>query len=123
MVGDSRRPVRRIGLVLAGVLLYSSAFAQTTDPQSLVAEGERLAWLRAWTKAEPLFSEAERVFAVRGDKRNALYAAINALRGQLPRLPVPEVSTRLAEHLEDPLVLGDDRLRLRTLIIKAETDE
>lgn len=123
MVWDRSQLVRRVGFIVAAVLLYSPAFAQTADPQSLVAEGERLVWLRAWTKAEPLFSEAERGFAARGDKRNALYAAINALRGQLPRLPVPEVSQRLADHLEDPLVLADDRLKLRTLIIKGETDE
>lgn len=36
---------------------------------------------------------------------------------------MPEVSQRLADHLEDPLVLADDLLKLRTLIIKAETDE
>src|SRR5437762_43643 len=123
MVRDLRQPVRRLGLALAAIFLCSPAFAQTADPQSLVGEAERLVWLRAWTKAEPLFSEAERAFAARGDTRNALYAEINALRGNLPRLPVPEVSSRLAEHLEDPLVVADDHLRLRTLIIKAETDE
>jgi CHAT domain-containing protein/tetratricopeptide (TPR) repeat protein len=115
--------VRRIGLGLAVVLLSCSVSAQVSDPERLVAEGDRLAWLRAWTKAEPLYSEAERTFTARGDERNALYTRINSLRGRLPRLPVPEVSEQLAEYLEHPLVLGDDRLRLRTLIIKGETDE
>ena len=59
----------------------------------------------------------------RGDQRNALYAEISVLRGQLPRLPVPEVSARLAEYLEDPVVQADDRLRLRCLVIKGETDQ
>jgi hypothetical protein len=68
------------------------------------------------------FREAERAFTARDDERNALYAAINVLRGQLPRLPVPEISDRLAEYLEHPLVKADDRLRLRTLVIKGETD-
>jgi hypothetical protein len=36
---------------------------------------------------------------------------------------VAEVSARLAEYLEQPLVRADDRLRLRGLIIKGETDE
>lgn len=112
----------RVWLLLGAVFLCSPVFAQPIDPQSLIAEGERLVWLRAWTKAEPLFSQAERAFATSGDRRNALYAAINALRGQLPRLPVPEVSERLAQHLENPIVQADDRLRLRCLIIKGETD-
>jgi hypothetical protein len=83
----------------------------------LVQQADRLAWLKNWTRAEPLYGEAQRLFAARGDRRNALYAEINALRGQLPRLPVAEVSQRLAEYLDDPLVQSDARLRLRTLVI------
>lgn len=123
MVSDRNCLFWRAGLVVAAVLLWSPAFAQSADPQQLLAEAERLAWLKAWTRAEPLFAEAGRAFASRGDQRNALYAEINALRGRLPRLPVPEVSERLADYLESPIVLDDDRLRLRALIIKGETDE
>jgi CHAT domain-containing protein len=108
--------------VVVAVLLCSPAIAQESDPHKLLAEADRLAWLRAWTKAEPLFAAAERAFAAQGDQRNAMYAHVSALRGQLPRLPVPEVSERLAELLDDPLVFGDERLRLRALIIKGETD-
>jgi CHAT domain-containing protein/Tfp pilus assembly protein PilF len=115
--------IRRIGLLLSVLLVWPPASAQTSDPEALLVEAERLAWLRAWTKAELLYSKAERQFAARGDERNALYARISALRGRLPRLPVPEVSDQLAEYLEHPLVIADDRLRLRTLIIKGETDE
>src|SRR5262249_54542059 len=66
--------------------------------------------------------EAQRLFTSRGDRRNALYAEINALRAQLPRRSVPEVSQRLTEYLDDPLVQSDARLHLRTLVIKGETD-
>src|SRR5439155_26220697 len=58
-----------------------------------------------------------------GGKRNGLYAEVSRLRGQLPTLPVPEVSERLADYLDDPIVQSDERLRLRVLIIKGETDE
>lgn len=122
MAWDGRRSIRWIGLVFAYVFLAPPASAQTVDPHALVAEGERMVWLRAWPKAEPLFRAAERIFAARGDRRNALYAAVNALRGELPRLPVPEVSDRLAEYLANPLIQSDDRLRLRCLIVKGETD-
>ena len=94
-----------------------------SDTTKLIQEADRLAWLRAWSAAEPLYAEAEKLFSARGDQRNALYAQISALRGQLPRLPVSEVSARLAEYLEHPLLQADDRLRLRCLIIKGETDE
>lgn len=100
----------------------SSAEAQPADPHKLLAEADRLAWLRAWTRAEPMYAQARKSFAAAGDKRNALYAEICQLRGSLPKLAVPEVSERLEAYLDDPLVQADDRLRLRLLVIKGETD-
>jgi CHAT domain-containing protein len=94
-----------------------------TDPHALLQEADRLAWMKAWTKAGPLFAEARRQFEARGDRRNALYAEINQLRVQLPRLAVPDVSQRLEAYLDDPLVQSDDLLHLRCLVIKGETDE
>src|SRR3954471_23925021 len=105
------------------VLLCPPALAQISDPHKLLAEADRLAWLRVWTRAEPLYASARDAFIANGDDRNALYAEVNRLRGQLPTLAVPEVSERLSDYLENPLVQGDDRLRLRVLIIKGETDE
>src|SRR5918999_4548363 len=111
-----------VGTLLA-LLQYSPAFAQVTDPHKLLAEADRLAWLRVWTRAEPLYAHAREAFVRSGDRRNALYAEVSRLRGQLPTLPVPEVSERLSDYLDDPLVQNDERLRLRVLIIKGETDE
>ncbi|MEO7791888.1 MAG: CHAT domain-containing protein [Vicinamibacterales bacterium] len=76
-----------------------------------------------WTRAEPLYAEAQRLFTARGDLRNARYAEINRLRGQLPRMAIAEASQRLADFLDDPIVLADDAVRLRCLVIKGETDE
>jgi hypothetical protein len=109
-----------LGVALASVVLGFSVSAQdASDPERLLEQADRLAWLKAWTRAEPLYQEAGRLFTTRGDRRNALYAEVNRLRGELPRLPIAEVSQRLAEYLDDPLVQTDDRLRLRCLIIKA----
>jgi len=110
-------------VVVVAVLMCRAAFAQTPDPQKLLAEADRLAWLRLWTRAEPLYAKAQETFTTAGDKRNALYAEVSRLRAQLPTLPVPEVSERLSLYLEDPIVQNDERLRLRVLIIKGETDE
>jgi hypothetical protein len=54
-----------------------------------------------------LVAQAARLFAMRGDRRNTLYAEINQLRGELPRLSVPEASQRLADYVEDPLLQSD----------------
>ena len=114
--------VGNVGVVLAFVLC-SPALAQVTDPHKLLAEADRLAWLRVWTRAEPIYAQAREAFVRSGDRRNALYAEVSQLRGQLPTLPVPEVSERLSAYLDDPVVQNDERLRLRVLVIKGETDE
>src|SRR2546425_7818213 len=113
----------RVGLGLLGCAVASLAEGQASGPANLLVEADRLAWLRVWTRAEPLYAKAREEFARVGDTRNALYAEVSQLRGQLPRLAVPDVSERLSAYLEDPVVRGDERLRLRVLIIKGETDE
>lgn len=115
--------VGSVGTLLAALLCSLPAVAQDSDPHKLIAEADRLAWLRVWTRAEPLYAKAREAFIANGDERNALYAEVSRLRGQLPTLPVPEVSERLADYLDDPIVQSDERLRLRVLIIKGETDE
>src|SRR5690606_4581580 len=122
MTCDHRHLVSIVGTLLA-LLQCLPAVAQVADPHKLLAEADRLAWLRVWTRAEPLFAKAREAFLARGDERNALYAEVSRLRGQLPTLPVPEVSERLSEYLDHVLVQSDGRLRLRVLVIKGETDE
>src|ERR1043165_90471 len=73
---------------------------------------ERLAWLRNWTAAQPYYAEAERSFEAVGDRRNATFARISRIRGELHRLALIETSQRLATELEDPLMESDLRLRL-----------
>ena len=122
MTCDRFHLVGIVGTLLAA-LLCPPVVAQTSDPHKLIAEADRLAWLRVWTRAEPLYAKAREAFIASGDERNALYAEVSRLRGQLPTLAVPEVSERLSDYLENPLVQNDERLRLRVLIIKGETDE
>ncbi|MBN9657109.1 MAG: CHAT domain-containing protein [Acidobacteria bacterium] len=88
-----------------------------------MAKADRLADLRAWARAEPFFIEAERGFTQAGDSRNALLAKLGRMRGELPRRSITEVSQELADILESPLATTDDRIRLRCLVIKGETDE
>src|SRR5688500_17389786 len=122
MTCDRYHLVGIVGTLLTA-LLCPPAVAQTSDPQKLIAEADRLAWLRVWTRAEALYAKAREAFIASGDERNALYAEVSRLRSQLPTLPVPEVSERLSVSLDNPLVQNDEQLRLRVLIIKGETDE
>ena len=91
-------------------------------PETQLAEAERLAWVKNWTRAEPFFAAAEQGFQARGDKRNALFAQVGRLRGQLPKLPLAETSDTLATLLDDPLVQNDPELKLRCLAVKGDVD-
>jgi CHAT domain-containing protein len=122
MTCDRLHLVGIVGTLLA-LLQYSPAVAQVSEPHKLLAEADRLAWLRVWTRAEPLYAKARDAFIANGDQRNALYAEVSQLRGRLPTLPVPDVSERLSDYLDNPAVRSDERLRLRVLVIKGETDE
>src|SRR5215471_20179759 len=104
------------------IQISTAVLAQDGNAEAVLAEADRLAWLKNWHRAEPLFAKAEQMFKERGDRRNELYARIGRLRGQLPTLANAEVSATLADMLTDPLVKGDARLRLRCLVVKGDTD-
>lgn len=84
--------------------------------------GERLAWLRNWNAARPFYAKAEQQFEAAGDRRNALFANISRLRGELDNRPYLETSAYLGNLLEDLLLQSDLALRLRCLAVKGDVD-
>ena len=82
--------IQVLAVYAAAFVLGHSAFGQQGEAERLIAEGDKLAWLKNWQAAEPFFEKAEVLFRERGDKRNELYARISRMRGQLPsRVLVP----------------------------------
>ena len=115
--------VRLTALVAVMAVPWGLASAQDApDPETLLQRADAFAWRKDWTQATSLFADAQRLFAARGDARNALYAEINTVRGDRRHRPVAETSQRLGDYLDHPLMQRDEPLRLRTLVIKAETD-
>src|SRR5947209_2418692 len=112
---EDAAPIHRVSRLVIAVVIVASAvgnaYAQTAA--DMLAEADRLAWLKNWSRAEPLFSKAEEMFAAAGDERNALYARISAIRGRLPQLRLIEVSQTLSYYLDNPIVQNDSKLRLR----------
>jgi CHAT domain-containing protein/tetratricopeptide (TPR) repeat protein len=121
---DHWASVHRItGLAISFVIMATAivnAHAQTAA--DMLAEADRLAWLKNWSRAEPLFSKAEEMFTAAGDQRNALYARISAIRGRLPQLSLIEVSQTLSDYLGNPIVQNDPKLKLRCLVVKGDVD-
>src|SRR5260370_4874876 len=91
--------VRRVTICifLCGVV-WTLAQAQTTtdDPDVLLKKALHLGDLYNWADAAPMFTEAEQLYTVRGDGRNALYAHVGLLLSLMAKLSLPEVFEELA---------------------------
>ena len=64
--------IQVLAVYAAAFVLGHSAFGQQGEAERLIAEGDKLAWLKNWQAAEPFFEKAEILFRERGDKRNEL---------------------------------------------------
>jgi len=92
------------------------------NPQLLLAEANRLAWLFNWPKAEPLYIRAEQLFKEKGDTRNEIYARVGRIRAHAEMMSWVDVSEMLTRQLDIPVVRGDPRLKLWCLAAKGYTD-
>jgi len=92
------------------------------NPELLLAEANRLAWLFNWPKAEPVYVRAEELFKERGDTRNEIYARVGRIRAQAETMSWVDVSEMLGKQLEIPVVKSDPKLRLWCLAAKGYTD-
>jgi CHAT domain-containing protein len=92
------------------------------NPEILLAEANRLAWLFNWPKAEPLYARAEELYREKGDTRNEVYARVGRIRAQSETTSWVDVSKMLGQQLELPVAKTDQQLRLWCLAAKGYTD-
>ena len=92
------------------------------NPEILLAEANRLAWVFNWPKAQPLYVRAEELFREKGDTRNDVYARVGRIRAQSETMSWTNVSKMLGQELDRPIVKSDQPLRLWCLAAKGYTD-
>ena len=92
------------------------------NPEILLAEANRLAWLSNWPKAEPLYVRAEELFRENGNTRNEVYARVGRIRARSEQMSWVDVSKMLGQQLELPVAKSDQQLRLWCLVAKGYTD-
>src|SRR6516164_3061117 len=92
------------------------------NPEILLAEANRLAWVFNWPKAQPLYVRAEELFREKGDTRNDVYARVGRIRAQSETMSWTNVSKMLGQQLDLPIVKSDQPLRLWCLAGKGYTD-
>lgn len=95
---------------------------ESTDPEQLLAEANRLTWLFNGPAADPLYARAESLFRQAGDRRDELYAKIGRLRAEAETMSFVDISNYLAAELKTPLVQSDPELKLWCLTSKGYTD-
>src|SRR5262245_33833524 len=94
--------------------------SQEQDPDRLLEEAERLAWLNNWDKAGPLYKRAEAFLSQSGDRRRLMLAKIGHIQASMQGRFLPDLSHELAKDLENPIIQNDPGLKLRWLVAKAE---
>src|SRR6266576_703538 len=92
------------------------------NPEILLAEANRLAWLFNWPKAEPLYARAEELYREKGDTRNDVCACVGRIRAQSETMSWVDVSKMLGQQLQLPVAKSDQQLRLWCLAAKGYTD-
>ena len=92
------------------------------NPEVLLAEANRLAWVFNWPKAQPLYIRAEELFQEKGDTRNEVYARVGRIRAQSETMSWTDVSKMLGQQLDLPIVKSDEPLRVWCLAAKGYTD-
>lgn len=85
-------------------------------------EANHLSWVLNWSAAGPLYQRAEKLFTIKGDRRNALYAKVGAMRSDAESMSFVDLSEFLGSELSDPIVKEHPRLRLWCLTSKGYTD-
>jgi tetratricopeptide (TPR) repeat protein len=118
-----RIPCILVWIVAPLVAISSSVVLADDTADTLLHRGLYLSDLYNWRAARPYFIKAQHMFEDAGDKRNALYAQLGAIRAGADPAPIPELSYRLDQELAtNPLLQSDKELRMFCLIVKGDFD-
>ena len=120
----SMRRILRI-LLFLGLLVAASSSSVASDDtaDTLLQRGLYFSDLYNWRAALPYFTKSRQMFEASGDKRNALYARLGAIRAGAEPAPLPKLSYMLDQELAaNPLLQSDKELRMFCLIVKGDFD-
>jgi len=96
--------------------------SNSTNPELVLAEANRLAWLSNWAKAEPVYASAEELYRRSGDRRNEVYARVGRILAETEHMRYVDASEMLSQQLEEPVTKNDAELRLWCLVAKGYVD-
>ena len=120
----ARRRLLRSVLALAIVVGASGSVALAADnADTLLQRALYFSDLYNWRAARPYFTKSQQMYEAAGDKRNALYARLGAIRAGAEPAPIPRLSYMLGQELAaNPLLQSDKELRMFCLVVKGDFD-
>ena len=76
-----------------------------------------------WHSSRPYFVKAQRLFEAAGEKSNAFYARLGAIRAGAYLAPINEQSYKLSQELAaNPILQSNKQIRMFCLIVKGDFD-
>src|SRR5215469_7188755 len=113
----------RLVVVTICLLTLTVSMLAEDSPEHSLQQGLHFSDLSNWTAARPYLVNARKMFEAKGDKRNALYAQLAAIRAGVDPIPLPERSYQLEQELSgNPILQSDLELRMYCLAVKGEID-
>jgi CHAT domain-containing protein len=108
-----------VGIVAAIAAIYYRHVQdrRSGEAQRLLDKADELAWNNQWILAEPLYKQAETLFAEQGDSSRALYAHVSQIIPHAESGSLPGVIFELTQDLAKPAA-QDPETRLRILTIR-----
>jgi CHAT domain-containing protein len=107
-------------MLALGILGITRVYGQTATDLLIQADG--LADQGIWSKARPIYANAETEFKRLGDHRNSLYAKLGRLRGDVQAGSCTGTREEVVRTLADPNVQNDPQLKIRALALLGNID-
>jgi hypothetical protein len=120
-VGRRAVPINAsVGLLVLGILGLTCLYGQTgTD---LLVQADHLADQGNWSKARPIYANAEAEFQRLGDRRNELFAKLGRLHGDVQAGSYRTAREEVVRTLAEPSVQNDPQLKIRALALLGNID-
>ena len=117
-VVTTRARVELLALVILG--LHPHLHAQTAN--DLLVQADRLAEQGNWSKARPIYANAEAEFQRVGDRRTEIYAKLGRLHGDVQAGSYRATREEVVRTLGDQNVQSDPQLKIQALALLGNID-
>ena len=107
---------------LLALLILGLTHLHAQTASDLLVQADRLAEQGNWSKARPIYANAEAEFQRVGDRRNELYAKLGRLHGDVQAGSYRATREEVVRTLDDRNVQSDPQLKIQALALLGNID-